>query len=82
MDAGHVAQVTIAFEDGTVARFDGDAADEEMDEMEEGGVSITPLDPVDDLFIDEDGYHLHLGEPLPSPVIMLEFGLWLQLGVW
>ncbi len=50
----------IAFDDGTVARFDGDAADEELGD--EGGISIAPLDPVDDLFIDEDNYHLRLGE--------------------
>jgi len=52
--------VVIAFDDGTVARFDGDAADEELGD--EGGISIAPLDPADDLFIDEDNYHLRLGE--------------------
>ena len=44
-----------------MARFDGDAAENDMEDETEAGISITPLEAVDDLFIDEDGYHLHLG---------------------
>lgn len=49
-------QVTIRFDDGTVVTCHGSAMEEYAED-----VAIMPLDEADDLFLDEDHYHLHLG---------------------
>lgn len=51
-----LAQVTIRFDDGTVVSCQGNAINEYADEL-----AIMPLEEADDLFLDEDHYHLHLG---------------------
>lgn len=49
-------QVTIRFDDGTVVMFCGTGLDEQDED-----ISIAALDHADDLFLDDDNYHLFLG---------------------
>ena len=49
-------QVTIRFDDGTVVTCQGSGMEEYADD-----IAIMPLDEGDDLFLDEDHYHLYLG---------------------
>lgn len=48
--------MTIRFDDGTVVSYCGTGLDEQDED-----ISITALDHADDLFLDDDNYHLFLG---------------------